>query len=180
MVAVSVMQMAAQRGIKTINVIRDRPDFDETVNRLKNHGAYIVVSDDYLPTPGFRKLLTDIPAPILGLNATGGSVATEIARTLAPGGTLVTYGGMSKRPVVLPSSLLIFKDISSRGFWLTSWLEKNGGLRQEMLDNIFEMMRNEELRLWIERHPFAKFDEALTRAVEPMKGRKVLLVFDEK
>jgi trans-2-enoyl-CoA reductase len=30
------------------------------------------------------------------LNCVGGAAAAEVARMLAPGGTLVTYGGMSK------------------------------------------------------------------------------------
>ena len=36
-----------------------------------------------------------------------------------PGGTMVTYGGMSLQPVTLPTSLFIFKDLTLRGFWLS-------------------------------------------------------------
>jgi hypothetical protein len=36
-----------------------------------------------------------------------------------PGATLVTYGGMSMKPVTLPTSLFIFKDLHARGFWLS-------------------------------------------------------------
>ena len=32
---------------------------------------------------------------------------------------LVTYGGMSLQPVTVPTSLLIFKDLRFRGFWLS-------------------------------------------------------------
>lgn len=35
------------------------------------------------------------------------------------GGTIVTYGGMSMKPVSLPTSLFIFKDLHARGFWLS-------------------------------------------------------------
>lgn len=38
---------------------------------------------------------------------------------LRDGGTHVTYGGMSLRPVTMPASLLIFKDIAFKGFWLS-------------------------------------------------------------
>ncbi len=34
-------------------------------------------------------------------------------------GTLVTYGGMSMQPVSMPTSLLIFKDLRVRGFWMS-------------------------------------------------------------
>jgi trans-2-enoyl-CoA reductase len=42
-----------------------------------------------------------------------------VCKVLAPGGTLVTYGGMSMQPVTIPTSLLIFKDLAFRGFWLS-------------------------------------------------------------
>lgn len=32
---------------------------------------------------------------------------------------MVTYGGMSMQPVSVPTSLLIFKDLRLRGFWLS-------------------------------------------------------------
>jgi trans-2-enoyl-CoA reductase len=34
---------------------------------------------------------------------------------------MVTYGGMSREPVTVPTSALIFKDISVRGFRTTRW-----------------------------------------------------------
>lgn len=32
---------------------------------------------------------------------------------------MVTYGGLSKEPVSVPTGLLIFNDVRLRGFWLT-------------------------------------------------------------
>ncbi len=32
---------------------------------------------------------------------------------------MVTYGGMSMQPVSVPTSLLIFKDLRVRGFWMS-------------------------------------------------------------
>lgn len=32
----------------------------------------------------------------------------------------MTYGGMSLQPVSIPTSLLIFKDVACRGFWLSN------------------------------------------------------------
>jgi len=179
MVGVCVNQMAAARGIKSIAVIRARPDLDETVERLKAHGAYAVVTDEYLRTPAFKRLISDLPPPKLALNAVGGQVATDIARTLGQGGVMITYGGMSRQPVAIPTSLLIFKDIDARGFWMTRWLtQASEQERQQMLDDICAMYRQQKLRVWIEKHPFSKFDIALTRAVEQRKDRKVLLTFE--
>jgi len=38
---------------------------------------------------------------------------------------LVTYGAMAKRPLSLPASLFIFKNLTSHGFWLTRWYKDN-------------------------------------------------------
>ena len=62
-----------------------------------------------------------LPPGALGLNAVGGPSAGEVARLLRPGAKLVTYGGMSKQPVMLPTAAFIFRDLVACGFWLTSW-----------------------------------------------------------
>ena len=42
------------------------------------------------------------------------------------GGVMVTYGGMSRKPVSVATSHLIFKQIQLRGFWMGQWNEKQG------------------------------------------------------
>jgi len=54
-----------------------------------------------------KKLL----APKLALNCIGGQNAQEVLRHLAYGGIMVTYGGMSREPLTVPISALIFKVI---------------------------------------------------------------------
>lgn len=61
----------------------------------------------------------DLPQAKLGLNCVGGSSSTAVAKSLAPGATIVTYGGMSMKPLTIPTSLLIFKDLTCKGFWLS-------------------------------------------------------------
>jgi len=178
-VGISVIQLAAQKNIKTINIIRDRSDFPETVERLKKLGGYIVVSEDYAKTPQFKRLLSDMPKPKLGLNGVGGSSATEVARTLGENATMVTYGGMSSRPVTIPTSLFIFRNIQAKGFWLTKWAETHPAAeRAAMLNSLFDMIRQDKLKLWLETHKFEKFQEALKRSQEPKRDRKVVLTFE--
>jgi trans-2-enoyl-CoA reductase len=59
------------------------------------------------------------PAPKLALNCIGGSSAAAIAKVLQAGGTHVTYGAMSMQPLAPPTALLIFKDITFKGFWIS-------------------------------------------------------------
>ena len=111
---------------------------------------------------------------------TGGDAAVTVGRMLAPGGTLVTYGGMSRQPVAVPTSMLIFKDISLRGFWLSRWNESASlEQKEEILARLAGHAQKGDLKLWLERHPFAEWRRALDRHSEGGRGRKVVLVMDE-
>lgn len=175
----SVIQLARKKGVKTINVIRSRPDQAETVERMKAYGGDIVITEEYLRTPEFRRLVSDLPAPKLALNCTGGRSATDIARLLDNGGTMVTYGGMSRRAVQLPTSLLIFRNIQVKGFWLSDWTQKHSKQEQQnMLDTVANMARSGDLRLWIEKHKFSSYRNAVDTAQHEQRNRKVVLVMD--
>ena len=39
---------------------------------------------------------------------------------LSHGGTIVTYGGLARKPVTLGAGALIFRDVRATGFWLSS------------------------------------------------------------
>ncbi|XP_037357243.1 enoyl-[acyl-carrier-protein] reductase, mitochondrial isoform X3 [Talpa occidentalis] len=117
----AVIQIAAALGLRTINVVRDRPDIQKLTDRLKNLGAEHVITEEELRKPEMKNFFKDVPQPRLALNCVGGKSSTELLRQLAPGGTMVTYGGMAKQPVTASVSLLIFKDLKLRGFWLSQW-----------------------------------------------------------
>ncbi|XP_055429884.1 enoyl-[acyl-carrier-protein] reductase, mitochondrial isoform X3 [Bubalus kerabau] len=117
----AVIQIAAALGLRTINVLRDRPDLQKLTDRLKNLGADHVVTEEELRKPEMKSFFKDVPQPRLALNCVGGKSSTELLRHLAPGGTMVTYGGMAKQPVIASVSQLIFKDLKLRGFWLSQW-----------------------------------------------------------
>ncbi|KAM7247726.1 hypothetical protein CapIbe_001679, partial [Capra ibex] len=117
----AVIQIAAALGLRTINVLRDRPDLQKLTDRLKNLGADHVVTEEGLRKPEMKSFFKDVPQPRLALNCVGGKSSTELLRHLAPGGTMVTYGGMAKQPVIASASQLIFKDLKLRGFWLSQW-----------------------------------------------------------
>ncbi|EGC31196.1 hypothetical protein DICPUDRAFT_50320 [Dictyostelium purpureum] len=176
MVGLSVVQIAKSRGIKTINVIRNGPDFEDNVNRIKKLGGDIVVSDKYIRTPAFQRLIADLPRPKLALNAVGGASATELVRILGDNGTIVTYGGMSREPVVIPTSHLVFRNIKSQGFWLNRWISENSlADRTKIINNIFDLYRKQNFKLMIEKHKFSDFEAALEKSQQGGNGRKIVL-----
>ena len=50
---------------------------------MKAVGGTIVVTEEYLNTPEFRRVISDLPKPKLALNGTGGPTTLEFARVLA-------------------------------------------------------------------------------------------------
>uniref|UniRef100_Q2TA23 Enoyl-[acyl-carrier-protein] reductase, mitochondrial n=1 Tax=Bos taurus TaxID=9913 RepID=Q2TA23_BOVIN len=50
----AVIQIAAARGLRTINVLRDRPDLQKLTDRLKNLGANHVVTEEELRKPEMK------------------------------------------------------------------------------------------------------------------------------
>jgi len=115
----SAIQLARALGFKSLNVVR-RP---ELVDELKAIGADVVVTEE-TELRKEVKALCGGKKPRLALNAVGGASALNIASALASGGTVVTFGAMSKQALKIPNGLLIFQNISFRGFWLKRWREK--------------------------------------------------------
>ena len=138
MVGYCVIQMANLMGIKTINVIRhDRPDVFEELRLLDNLGGTINVTDDYLNSAGFKEILSEISTLKVGFNAVGGESANDIARSLPFGSTMVTYGGMSNRPIEIAQETLNCKQLKMKGFWISKWVVENSAEdRADMLDDI--------------------------------------------
>jgi len=179
MVGICIIQMAKTRGIKTINIIRKiRPDFEKLREKLIKLGATIVCGDDEIGKPEFKKKLlsSQIPSPKLAINCVGGITVTEMARLLEKGGMIVTYGGMSKQPVTIPTSLYIFNDIKTNGFWLSSWIKENPKERMEMYKEVIKMFKAGTLKLSYDTYGIEDFKLAIKRSKNTLeRDRKVIL-----
>ena len=53
---------------------------------------------------------------------------------------LVTYGAMARRPVQIPASLHIFKNLTSHGFWLSRWYKKSGEQQIKLVEELARIM----------------------------------------
>jgi len=93
---------------------------------------------------------------------------------------MVTYGGMSRQPVIIPTSSLIFKDIRLRGFWMTQWnFNRPLKEREKMVDYLTNLALNKK---WTPpQHkfiPLAKYRDALDNAMKGYSGQKYIIQFD--
>jgi trans-2-enoyl-CoA reductase len=176
----SIIQLAKHMHIKTINIIRDRPNLQLTVDRLTQLGADLVVTEETAGSRHMKELISKFPQPVLGLNCVGGSSSAEISRLLADNSPLVTYGGMSRKPVQIPTGRLIFNNIKIQGFWLSNWTKNhNSEERQSMIHTLTRLIKQGKLQSSAaELIGFQDFQKALARAREPYRDRKIVLKFD--
>ncbi|KAJ0560294.1 putative trans-2-enoyl-CoA reductase (NADPH) [Helianthus annuus] len=166
MVGQCVIQLAKLRGIYTINIIRDRSGSDEAKEKLKKLGADQVYTESQLNVKNVKSLLDNVPEPALGLNCVGGNAASLVLKFLRQGGTMVTYGGMSKKPITVSTSSFIFKELSLKGFWLQKWISSgNTEASREMVDYLLGLIREGKLKYDIELTPFSDFHAALDKAL---------------
>ncbi|KAK9463110.1 uncharacterized protein V1516DRAFT_221736 [Lipomyces oligophaga] len=186
----AAIQLGRLWGLKSINVVRSRDNIEELRADLSSLGATKVVTDSELADKGFRKVIKDWTgsSPIkLGLNCTGGDSTTNIARQLAEGGHLITYGGMARKPVTIPVSLFIFKDIHCHGYWLSRWSDANPEAKETIVNEIFDLIRTGELKdvpvdkwVWKQNMTDAElldtFKAGVAAYINGAQGRKQILV----
>ncbi|KAI8168364.1 Enoyl-[acyl-carrier-protein] reductase [Colletotrichum sp. SAR 10_70] len=145
----AAIQLGKLWGLRSINIVRERETEAETEKlkkELSDLGATAVVTEKEFLAREWRDQLKELTRggrePVgLGLNCVGGKSATAIARSLGESGTMVSYGGMAKQPVMLPTGLLIFKDLRFVGFWLSKWNERDPQGRKFAIEDVLGMIR---------------------------------------
>ncbi|KAF1968834.1 trans-2-enoyl-CoA reductase-like protein [Bimuria novae-zelandiae CBS 107.79] len=145
----AAIQLGKQWGLRSINVIRGREDKEEEERlkkELKELGADVVITDAELQSQEIKEMAAEWTnkgrAPIkLALNCVNGKPATAMAKLLASEAHFVTYGAMSKQPLTIPASMLIFKDIHFHGFWVSRWAERNPQDKQATVKDVLDLVR---------------------------------------
>lgn len=144
-------QVGKLLNFNSISVIRDRPNLEEVVGELKGLGATQVITEEQNNSkefgPTIKGWIKESGGEAkLALNCVGGKSSTGIARKLNNNGLMLTYGGMSFQPVTIPTSLHIFKNFTSAGFWVTELLKHNRELKLKTLNQIIEWYESGQLK----------------------------------
>ena len=118
---------------------------------MKDIGADVVITDAELQAQGIKDMAKEWTnggrEPIkLGLNCVNGKAATAMAKLLASESHFVTYGAMSKQPLTIPASMLIFKNIHFHGFWVSKWSEKFPDDKKKAVEEVLELTRKKQFK----------------------------------
>ena len=171
----AVIQIARLRGLRTINVVRR----EDLIPELEAEGADVVVTDEIPLSKQSRDLTGNADVP-LGLNAVGGENAREIAKSLSDHGTLVTYGAMGLQPLQMSNSLLIFKDLCFRGFWINAWYKRADTQDiHDMFNQLIPLITSGKLTVPVEKvYPLTDAKNALAHASQGGRKGKILFVMN--
>ncbi|XP_023165137.1 enoyl-[acyl-carrier-protein] reductase, mitochondrial [Drosophila hydei] len=175
----AVHQLCRAWGIKSVGIVRNRPEIAELKKMLQSLGATAVLTEEEMRTSDIFKS-GKLKRPQLALNCVGGKSATEVSRHLNDRGVMVTYGGMSREPVTVATGPLIFKDIAFRGFWMTRWAKENfnAAERKQMFQELCQLI--EQGKFVAPTHemvPLSKFKDAAAAALnfKGFTGKKFIL-----
>jgi NADPH:quinone reductase-like Zn-dependent oxidoreductase len=114
----AVVAIAKSLGLRTVNVVRR----DEVVAEMKALGGDVVLVDG--SDLAMRVAAETENAPIaLALDGVGDTSSMNLMGCLSESSVLVSYGGTSRKPMVVNPGSFIFKKQTIRGFWLLYWYQ---------------------------------------------------------
>lgn len=180
-VGAALIAVARERGLRTLNVVRR----ESAVAEVEALGGDAVLVDGPDLAKRARSVLEAAGAHArtavkLGIDAVGGQATARLARCVADGGTVVSYGSMSEEACVIEPRETIFRDVSLRGFWLTRWIAgAQPGELARVFGTVGRMVAEGRLKVPVAAtYPLSQAREACAHAARGERGGKVLLVAD--
>jgi trans-2-enoyl-CoA reductase len=188
----AVIQLTKYMRVNSINIIRARDDPAATqalIDELTSIGATHVITDVQMKDRTFIKEFlekTKIPQQAvakLGINCVSGTSIADLSRFMAPGGTVVTYGGMSKKPAMIGTGSFIFSDLTYKGFWMSRWNQQHGPSDPKRISMLSKLMVLLGQGNFSQKHDVHVIKDsvdlikAIDTAMKPQKEAKVVLDF---
>ncbi len=180
-----VLQLAQQYRFKTINIIRRREQ--ESIIRNLGGNEVICTADEDL-----RARLQELTAGKgveRAIDCVAGELGAEVARNLAPGGTMLVYGALSSHRQTDPAKFimplfaprLIYSTATVRGWWLPRWVPSRPLTEvRAATSGLLTMLSNGSLTPpAIVRYPLRDFQEAIRLADGEAGQEKVVLDFSK-
>lgn len=172
-VGTCLIQLARQRGVKTINVVR-RQSLIQPLTRL---GAdLVVVAGDDLGQR-VRAEIGDQAKVKLAIDAVAGPACMQLADCLSDGGIVVNYGLLSGQPCMLTAEQTVFRGLTLTGFWLAKVMQSMAPAElQSLYATLAEHVTNGAIRVAVEKvYPLTEVKQALQHAMREGRAGKILL-----
>ncbi len=168
-----VIQLCQKKGIKTIGTVR-RDDLNEDLKKL---GLNEVVNTETENLPKRVLEITEGQGVKCVLDSVGGTTTEEAMKCVAQGGKLLIFGLLSQKNPRLDVGLMIFKEITIQGFWLTEWMRKaDAQVRAQVGQSVIGWLASGEVELPVEAtYGLDDIAKAVEHADAPGRWGKVLV-----
>jgi NADPH:quinone reductase-like Zn-dependent oxidoreductase len=115
----------------------------------------------------------------VAFDAVAGPLGDQVLNALQQNGKMLVYGALSLQPIPVNSGLMIFKGLTIKGFWLTTWMM---GLskeqRQQIIPEVLGMLTKQALKADIEaEYRIDDFKKAIEHMESEGRKGKILLSF---
>jgi NADPH:quinone reductase-like Zn-dependent oxidoreductase len=168
-----VIQVCKMKGIKTIGTVR-RPDL---IADLKALGADEIINTATENPVKRVKEITEGKGVACILEAVAGPSAAQLLPCLAQRGKMMVYGALSLADMPVNAGVLIFKEISIQGFWLTGWIrDAKPEHRKEVFGNVVKLLADGTIQLPVEAvYNLEDIKKAVIHADQEGRTGKILL-----
>tara|TARA_R110000823_G_scaffold315704_1_gene450866 strand:- start:83331 stop:84374 length:1044 start_codon:yes stop_codon:yes gene_type:complete len=168
-----VIQLASQRGINVVGTVRS----DEQKQALLDLGAKAIINEKTENIYKAVKTATDGVMVKAAFDAVGGELGDKVLNAMQANGKMFVYGLLSLQPIPLNSGLLIFKNLTIKGFWLSTWMASlTREQRSTIIPEVLTMLTKQELKADVEAYyVIDEIAKAIEQMEAPGRSGKVLL-----
>ena len=168
-----VIQLCQQKGIKTICTVRR----DDAIAGLKAIGATEVINTETHNLIKETYAITENNGVNAIFDAVGGELAGQALECLATNGVMRVFGLLSMQNIPVNSGLMIFKNLTIKGFWLSSWM---ASLTKEqtisVTKSVLSLLVSDQLKVSVEaKYSLDDIKKAVVHADASGRKGKVLL-----
>ncbi len=168
-----VIQLGKKCGINVVCTVRR----DDQVESLLELGATAVINTEKESLYRSVLKLTGRNGVDYVFDAVGGELGARALECLAKYGTMLVFGSLSLEPIPLNSGLMLFRNLTVKGFWLSAWftsLPKEA--RMKATSEVLGMLASGNLKVAIEaRYVLDDVVKAVKHAESSGRKGKVIL-----
>lgn len=167
------IQVAKSKGIKVACTVRH----DEQKKYLTNLGADLVINTE---KEDLRNLITErIGEGVSAVfDAVGGELGAKALTCVKQLGTMYVFGVLSLQNMPLNTGMMIFKEVSVEGFWLSGFLQRISKEERAQLYKETQgfLMSDDATAEVAEKFPLIEVKAAIEAYNKPGRNGKILLV----
>jgi len=177
-VGMSLAQLASERGINSINVVRSEDSKQELVDLGITENTVKTKDDDWQQqVKDILKQATGNPSIRGAVDAVGGQPGGELLSLVGKDGVMASLGGMTGKPLTLNPNDLIFKQTQVKGFWGAVQMEEaTPETLQRLTAELIDRAATGKLKLPTGGiYPLEDIKKAVSEEVQSDKKGKILL-----